>query len=364
MIRSCLTAAVSLVLVSVGCANQQESNGVATDAKSENTTMQAVGLYQYGGPEVLGLVEVEKPEPADGEVRVRVMAAGVNPVDEMVRSGLLASYYEGYDFPYIPGMDIAGVVDAIGEDVDSSFNLTVGDDVAGMVSNFAGYGGYSEYVCVPAGSLVPLPKNNSYVEAAAFMMPAMTARTAIDALNLTEGSSVVVIGAAGAVGLYASVLADRDGLVVVGIASPSDEETLEANGVTHFIARGDDANDQVREIFPSGVDAVIDTAGIRTRAFPVLKDGGHYIALRGWDDAPDIRGIKAEFVSVRDRIDDYPALAEIGRLVEQGVLPIRVAGVFPTSEAGKAHELQAARGVRGRAVIDTNEFVGEPAPKP
>ena len=363
MIRRILCASITASLTLLACSQTPHAATSTSTTDQVSTTMHAIGLYQYGGPEVLGLVEIPKPEPATGEVRVRVLAAGVNPVDEMVRSGLLAEYYKDHDFPFVPGMDIAGTVDAIGDSVDPSLKLRVGVDVTGMVSNFAGYGGYSEYICVPAGSLVQMPSGSSYAEAAAFMMPAMTARTAIDTLDLPKGSSVLVIGAAGAVGLYASVLADRDGLVVVGIASPSDEDTLKANGVTHFIPRADDANDRVRDIFPDGVDAVIDTAGIRTHAFPALKDNGQYIALRGWSDAPDTRGIKVTVINVRDRIDDHPALNEIARLVEQGILPIRIAAIFPTAESAKAHELQAARGVRGRAVIDTAEFTGKPAPK-
>jgi NADPH2:quinone reductase len=352
MLRTLVVPVLVLVTLLGGCAGEHQE------------TMKAIGIYQYGGPEVLGVVEVARPVPAAGEVRVRVMAAGVNPVDQMVREGLLASYYQGNPFPYIPGMDIAGIVDAVGEAVDPALGIREGMDVTGMVSNFAGHGGYSEYVCLPARSVIPMPPHTSYDEASAFLMTAMTARSALDALDLATGSSVLVIGAAGAVGTFACILADRDGLEVVGIASPSDEEALSAYGVTHFVPRGSDANERVRELFPDGVDAIIDTAGLRERAFPALADNGRYIALRGWDDPPDIRGIRVDFVNVRDRIDDHAAMAEIGRLVAEGVLPIRIAKVFPASEAGAAHELLAAKGVRGRVVIDMSEIGGAPAPKP
>ncbi|HPF36650.1 MAG TPA: NADP-dependent oxidoreductase [Candidatus Krumholzibacteria bacterium] len=350
-----LLAVVSLILLVLACAPSDET------AEEHGAVMKAIGLYRYGGPEVLGVVEVPKPEPEAGQVRLRVMAAGVNPVDEMVRSGLLASYYEGHPFPYIPGMDVSGVVDALGPDVDPALGLSVGMDVTAMVSNFAGYGGYAEYVCVPAGSVAAMPEGKSYAEAAAYLMPAMTARVALDSLGLPAGSSLEIIGAAGAVGAFACILAERDGLEVTAIASPSDEEWLRSLGVTHFVPRGADADAAVRAIHPQGVDAILDTAGLRERAFPALKDGGSYMALRSWDDAPSVRGIRTGYISVRDRIDDHAAIAEISRLVETGVLPLRVAQVFPSAEAAAAHELQAAKGVRGRVVIEMSRVEGSEA---
>lgn len=358
MFRLTAILSVAAALFTVGCAQ------AAQNQADSPQTMKAIGLYQYGGPEVLGVVTVDKPDPKPQQVRIRVMAAGVNPVDQMVREGALAEYYEGHDFPYIPGMDVSGVVDRIGNTVDPSLGLETGMDVTAIVSNFAGYGGYSQYINVPAKSVIPMPKDSSYPEAASFLTTAMTAQTALNALDLPKGSSVLVIGAAGSVGTFASVLAEQAGWDVVGIASPSDEAALRAYGLSHFVARGDDANDKVRKLYPEGVDAVIDTAGIRARAFPALKDNGDYIALRDWEDAPDVRGIKVTRVDVRDHITDHEAIANIGRLVEQGVLPIRIAKVFPSSEAAAAHQLLAAHGVRGKIVIDMSEVSGNPAPKP
>ncbi|WP_423822311.1 NADP-dependent oxidoreductase [Salinisphaera sp. SPP-AMP-43] len=359
-----LSVAAALFTVSCAQAAQDPADTKSAHPDHDPQTMKAIGLYQYGGPEVLGVVTVAKPEPKPKQVRIRVMAAGVNPVDQMVREGALADYYEGHDFPYIPGMDVSGVVDQIGNKVDPALGLETGMDVTAIVSNFAGYGGYSQYINVPAESVIPMPKDRAYSEAASFLTTAMTAQTALNALDLPKGSSLLVIGAAGSVGTFASVLAEQDGLEVVGIASSSDESDLRSYGISHFIARGEDANDQVRQIYPKGVDAVIDTAGIRTRAFPALKDNGEYIALRDWKDAPDIRGIRVTRVDVRDHITDHAAIAKIGHLVEQGVLPIRIAKVFPSSKAAAAHELLATHGVRGKIVLDMSEITGAPAPQP
>ncbi|HYW36076.1 MAG TPA: alcohol dehydrogenase catalytic domain-containing protein, partial [Balneolaceae bacterium] len=115
--------------------------------------MYAIGLDHYGGPEVLHTVELPDPQPKAGEIRVKVRAAGINPVDVMVREGALAALYAELDPPFVPGMDIAGTIDMIGDDVDQNFRFTVGQEVVGMVDNHGSYGGYSEYVCLPAASV-------------------------------------------------------------------------------------------------------------------------------------------------------------------------------------------------------------------
>jgi len=222
--------------------------------------MYAIGLDHYGGPEVLHTVELPDPQPKAGEIRVKVRAAGINPVDVMVREGALAALYAELDPPFVPGMDIAGTIDMIGDDVDQNFRFTVGQEVVGMVDNHGSYGGYSEYVCLPAASVVPKPGDTSFPEAASFLMNALTARNALDALDLEKDSTLLIPGAAGAVGTFATALANDEGVEVIAIARPDDERFLRSVGAAYFIPRGDDAAQRVRKLFPDGVDAVVDTA--------------------------------------------------------------------------------------------------------
>jgi len=314
--------------------------------------MYAIGLDSYGGPEVLHEVELPNPEPEAGEVRVKVRAAGINPVDVMVREGAFAAVFDELDPPYVPGMDIAGTIDRIGDNVDNDFGLEEGQAVVGVVDNHGSYGGYSEYVCLPAASVIPKPNESSFPEAASFLMNALTARNALDALDLGEESTLLIPGAAGAVGTFATALANDEGVEVVAIARPDDESFLRSVGTSAFIPRGDDAAQRVRKKFPDGVDTVIDAAGLHEKIAPAVRDDGMLIALRHGLETDPERGIHAEFVNVRERKTDHKAIARLAKQVEDGLLPLRVADVFPAAEATKAHERFAEDGLRGRVILE------------
>ena len=160
--------------------------------------MRAIGFDTYGGPEVLHEVELPDPRPGPGEILVRVDAAGVAPVDAMARSGGLAALYEGVAPPYVPGMDVCGVVEEVGEGASGGQeNLAVGARVVAFVAFSGSRGGYSEAVVVPAVSAVRAPANATPSEAVAFLLNALTARNSLDALALPPGATVLVTGAAG-----------------------------------------------------------------------------------------------------------------------------------------------------------------------
>lgn len=313
--------------------------------------MHAIGLEHYGGPDVLHSVELPDPWPGAGQVRVKVRAAGINPVDVMVREGDLAALFETLDPPFVPGMDIAGQIDALGDDVDPAFGLERGQHVVGVVDNHGGYGGYSEYVCLPAASVIPMPARATFPEAASFLMNALTARNALDTLGLDPGATLLVTGAAGAVGTFAVALGRDAGLRVVALASPGDASFLRAVGATDFVARGDDVAQRVRDVVPGGVDAVVDAAGLLEQTVPAVRDGGTVIALRFLEAATLERGVRVVFVNVRERATDHAAIARLGEQVESGLLPLRVAGVFPATQAADAHRRFDAGGLRGRLVL-------------
>lgn len=314
--------------------------------------MKAIGLNHYGGPEVLETVDLPTPHATAGQVRVKVLAAGINPVDEMLRSGDLAGWYADTPRPYVPGMDIAGIIDEIGPDVDAALGVSVGLQVVGIVDNFGSYGAYSEYVCLPARSVMPVPANASFPEAGSFLMNALTARNALDNLNLPQGATVLVTGAAGAVGAYTVALAKADGFAPVAVASAADEAFLLGQGAVAVIPRGEHLAARVRERFPDGVEAVVDAACILPQIVPAVRDGGTVIVLRPAQDQTLERGIRTQFVNVRDRSTDHAAIARIGQQVSAGLLPLRVAAVFPAREAVAAHRMRDAGGLRGRIVLD------------
>ncbi|MDH2431390.1 NADP-dependent oxidoreductase [Pokkaliibacter sp. MBI-7] len=314
--------------------------------------MRVIGLNQYGGPDVLEAFELPTPHATAGQVRVKVHAAGINPVDEMLRSGDLASWYAGAPYPYIPGMDIAGTLDEISADVDPALGLRVGQRVTGIVDNFGNYGGYSEYVCLPARSVTAAPPQASFAEAASFLMNALTARNALDNLTLAAGARILVTGAAGAVGAYTVALAKAAGFEPVAIATAADEPLLHKLGAAMVIARGDHLAQRVREHFPQGVDAVVDAACIQPQILAAVCDQGQIIVLRPASNETLERGITTRFVNVRERATDQPAIRQLADQVSAGLLPMRVEAVFPASEAAAAHRRLDQGRLRGRLILD------------
>jgi NADPH:quinone reductase len=152
-------------------------------------TMKAIGLTEFGGPEVLTVIDLPEPEPGPGEVRIRIHAVAVNPTDITFRSGARAAQLADRAGPYIPGMDAAGVVDKLGEDSDG--RLAVGDRVIAYVIPFGPHGGsYAEKVVVAAASAVPAPAGASFPEASTLLLNATTARLSLDALALPPGATM------------------------------------------------------------------------------------------------------------------------------------------------------------------------------
>ncbi|WES64405.1 NADP-dependent oxidoreductase [Microbacter sp. GSS18] len=308
--------------------------------------MKAIGLTQYGGPEVLHPVDLPDPHPAAGEIRIRVAAAALNPADVMLRDGSLAAIYEGLELPYVPGMDVAGTVDEVGEGVD----VEVGARVVAILDNTGSFGGYSEYVVVPAASATAAPAGADWAESASFLMNALTARNALDTLALPAGSTILVTGAAGAVGASSVALAHQDGLRVIALAGADDEADVRALGADVFVPRGDGAIEAILAAAPDGVDAVLDGATLYAAILPAVRDGGALIDLRFWDAEPE-RGIRVLHVNVRQRAQDQAAITRLREQVEGGILPLRVAATYPAVDAVAAHARLDAGGLRGRIVL-------------
>jgi NADPH:quinone reductase-like Zn-dependent oxidoreductase len=284
-------------------------------------------------------------------VRIRVAAATVNPTDVSFRTGrqLTAAQLKemGVLPPYIPGMELAGVVDAVGEGTA----WHTGDRVMAIVNpRRPGGGAQAELVVVPAASVARVPEGTSLEAAATLPMNGLTVRLALDRLALRPGQTLGVTGAAGAVGGYAVELGVSDGLRVFAVAGPRDEALVRGFGAEKVIPRGDAALRDLRDAAPGGVDGLIDAAVLDAAALPAIRDGGKLATVRGFA-GPSERGIAIEPVRVTSYLHNCQALDRLGRLVADGRLTLRVAETLPPERAADAQRTMTAGGIRGRLVI-------------
>lgn len=311
--------------------------------------MRAVGVVEFGGPEVLQVVELPDPQIGPGQILLRVHAATVNPTDTYGRNGARAKQQQKDPPPYVSGMDVAGVVEAIGAGVDT--NLAVGDHAMAIVIPNGSHGGYSEKLALPADSMVAVPRGATDVEASTLPMNGLTARLALDLLGLSPGDTVGVTGAAGAFGGYAVQLAKADGLRVIADASEADEQLVVDLGADVVVRRGDDVAERMLEVAPGGVDGLVDGAVQNESVFVAVRDGGGFATVRGFaGDAP--RGITIHPVWVSAYATERRILDRLREHVEAGEITLRVAQTFAPQDAAEAHRLLEAGGVRGRLVIE------------
>src|SRR6185437_5517134 len=243
----------------------------------------AVRFDAYGGADVLHVVEVDDPVPGPGQLLVRVKAAGINPGESKIRDGLLHERWPA-TFPSGQGSDLAGVVEAVGEGVDG---FHAGDEVIGFTD---GRASQADLVIIEAENATPRPPGVPWEVAGGLFVAGATAWAVVRAVNLTEGDTVVVSGAAGGVGSLAVQLARRTGATVIGLASEHNHEWLRGHGVVP-VTYGDGVAERVREAAPDGVDALIDTVG------------GGYVKL-----ALDL-GVPADRI---DTIADFEAVSTYG----------------------------------------------------
>jgi NADPH:quinone reductase-like Zn-dependent oxidoreductase len=250
-------------------------------------------------------------------------------------------------------MDVAGVVDKLGAGNDG--RLAVGDSVIAYVIPMGPHGGtYAEQIVVAAASVVQAPRGFAFPEASTLLLNAATARLSLDALALPQGTTVAVVGGAGAVGGYAIQLAKADGLTVLTDAGRADEALVRGLGADIIIERGDEIGVQIRGQLPSGVPGLIDAAALDALELPAIADGGGLVTLKGWT-GPSERGIVIHPISSFGSATDTPLFDRLRSQAEKGILTLRVADVLPAKEAAEAHRRLAAGGVRGRLVLDFSQ---------
>ncbi|GAA0948232.1 NADP-dependent oxidoreductase [Kribbella koreensis] len=301
--------------------------------------MRAVVFEEFGGPEVLQVKDAKEPQAGQGEVRVAVKAAGVNPMDFKVRYGWFDSFMPT-TFPAIPGAEVAGVVDQIGEGVTE---FAVGDEVVGWSQG----GSYAEYALL--GVATKKPANVSWEEAVAVPVAGETAARVLNELGLKEGETLLLHGAAGGVGSVGVQLAVALGATVIGTASEANHEYLRSLGAIP-ITYGEGLVDRVKEVAPQGVDAVFDAAGKGGLQESIELRGGTDRIVTIADMAAGEIGVTVSSGGVADDVKKA-GLAEQVQLVADGKLKPAIAKTFTLDEARAAHGVSEAGHNRGKLVI-------------
>ncbi|TDW44488.1 NADPH:quinone reductase-like Zn-dependent oxidoreductase [Curtobacterium sp. PhB42] len=311
--------------------------------------MRAFGLTEYGAPAVLHEVQLPEQHAGPGEVRVRVRAAAVNPVDAIIRSGGFAGNDRAIAEPVVPGTDVAGVLDEVGPEQPEGFDLVVGDSVTGFVVPDGSHGGYSERIVLPTLSVTRMPSSGSFARGAAFLSNALTAEITLEHLALEPGQTLAVTGA---VGGYLVQLAAARGITVIADARPADAQRVRGLGAAVVLDRDTDFTAGVRDATNGrGADAVADPAVLTDQVVDAARDGGQVAFYLPTDVDPG-RGISVFGSYVMRSNLRHDAIERLARSVERGELRADVADVVPAADAAAAHERLERGGLRGRLVLE------------
>jgi NADPH:quinone reductase-like Zn-dependent oxidoreductase len=313
--------------------------------------VRAIGIREFGGRDKLERLELPEPKVPPDAVKIRIRAAGVNPVDWKLREGRLDPAFP-HVFPVVPGWDAAGVVEAVGPGV---VEVAPGDEVfAYCRKHFIGEGTYAEYVTVPVTYVARKPSRLSFEDAAAIPLVGLTAYQALFfAAGLTAGETVLVYGASGGVGGLAVQIAVAAGAEVIAVAREEHTEYVLGLGASEVIDyTQQDVVDAVRALVPGGVDVVLDVLGGESlaRAVDAVRDEGRIVSIAQppTDERFRVRGIQPAYVFVRP---DGEQLEELGELAESEQLVVHLHDVVPLDEAARAHELLENGHVRGKVVL-------------
>jgi NADPH:quinone reductase-like Zn-dependent oxidoreductase len=307
---------------------------VHESVSEEDHPVKAMQIDTFGGTDTLHEVTVAEPEPGAGQVLVRVKTVGVNPIDAKIRSGAMEAAFPT-PLPAVLGVEVAGTVTSIGDGVTE---FAVGDDVFGWADS----GGYAEYAT--AKRVVAKPAGLAWEAAVALPVAGQTAERILDLLDVRAGETLLIHGAAGAVGTMAVQLAVARGATVIGTASAANHDYVAALGAVPT-TYGDGLVARVRELAPDGVDAVFDVAGKGA-----LPDS---IELRGGTDRivtiadPDAQRFGVPFSSGGGDVD----LPDLARRVVDGTLVVTIAETYPLVEVATAHQVIEAGHARGKLVL-------------
>ena len=308
-------------------------------------TMKAVRYHQYGGPEVLTMERVQKPSVGHGQILVKVMAAGVNPIDWKLRAGEMKAIIP-VQFPVTVGRDLSGVVETVAEDVKT---FRPGDTVYAVMPKEA-FGAYAEYALLDQFHVARKPETLDFMHAATIPMSALTAwQSIVDIGELKAGDNILVHAAAGSVGSMAVQIAKAMGAHVTGAAFEKDRVFVEALGADRFVSY--DAGPFENVVHDQ--DVVLDTlAGeIQDRSWSTLKPNGILVTtlVLGNNEKPKELGVRAaNTVSGPSGTQ----LTQIAQLIDGGKISTHLGLVLSLDEAAKAQELNRTRGVKGKIVLN------------
>jgi NADPH:quinone reductase-like Zn-dependent oxidoreductase len=309
--------------------------------------MKALRYHRYGGSEVLRYENAPRPAPGPRQVLVKVAATAFNPVDAGIRGGHLAQVYQ-ISFPHVPGVDVAGTIAEIGEGVT---DWNIGDAVVAFLPLDA-EGAAAEFAVVPVESLAAAPTSVPLADAAALPVPALTAWQALfEIAGLTKGQSVLINGAAGAVGGYAIQLAKQAGAVVTATAKAHDAERLRGLGAVHIVDYIDYTRSPI-DVEGAPFDVVlnlVNTTDEQTDALiGVVADGGIHVATMVSGPQQPARGVRTQRIFVRS---DAAQLADLVNRVNTGQLRIEIAVRRPLDQAASVHEDSDAGRLHGKTIL-------------
>lgn len=316
--------------------------------KKQATTMKAVRIHTFGGPEVLQCDDVPKPQAGAGQVLVRIIAAGVNPIDWKIRQGYRKEMLRDR-LPLILGVDMAGIVEEAGDGVT---DFKKGQPVYSYLGS-ANNGSYAQYVAADKAAISPKPEKADFIQAAAIPLGALVGwQTLFDIAHLEKGQTVLIHGASGGVGHMAVQLAKWKGARVIGTASAGNADFLQRLGIDQVI----DYHTTNFEDVVHDVDVVLDTQAGDTqrRSYKVLKKGGILVSTLGIEDPGEAGkyGVRATGFQAQPNGGE---LRQIARLVDYGKIKPEIAQVFPLKDVAKAHQLSETGHVRGKIVLKMSD---------
>ena len=300
---------------------------------------------QYGDESVLELTEQPLPKVGPSQLRVRVTRSSVNPVDWKVMSGALDQMMDA-SFPAIPGWDVAGVVDEVGPDTPE---FAVGDRVAAYARKIVVSGGtFAEYVTIPVEFAAMIPDGVSDDHAGALPLTGLTARRAVNALDVGPEDTVLLHAASGGVGFLAAQLAARRGATVIGTCSPESFEKLRRIGVTP-VEYGEGLTERVQQIAPDGVDAVADFVGeVLETTLAVLSERGRHVSIAD----PAVLEHDGQWLWVRP---DGTGLAELLRMLDAGEIELDIDRTMPLEDLPEAFRISRDGEASGKIVITVQD---------
>lgn len=310
--------------------------------------MRAFAVDELGKPG--SIHDLPVPEPGNGQVRVRIAAASINPFDSFVLQGYMKDRME-HHFPLVPCSDLAGTVDAVGPGVT---DLAEGDAVFGITGIMApGHGTLAEFANASAGTIARRPPGLGAVEAAALPLAGVSAQMCVDAAAPDSGGVIVVIGASGGIGGYAVQLAARRGVHVVAVTGSDHVDYVKSLGAAEVVDRNkEDVREALRGRYPDGVHAIIDTASdapALAKLAEAVKGGGAVISMRGSAAVEELQKRDVRGVNVRTQVTTE-RLAELGGMVIKGDLKPGLIHIFELDRAGEAFEL-IGRSAGGKVVV-------------